>query len=144
MKAMLLKVPNAAAHTAIVPDICEIGREMKPLVHSFSLPIKQNFNVLSLKSMPVTLRHFPECQVLCRGGVNPESTLRRFIFRLSLIPCHPCSFLLPSSSATMSSVLMGSYHPSIYGGTFNAITNTYHATRPAITGKLISGTTSCH
>ena len=44
----------------------------------------------------------------------------------------------------MPSVLKGSYRPFINGGTFKAITNqntTYHATRPAITGKLSSKVT---
>ena len=38
----------------------------------------------------------------------------------------------------MSSILRGSFRPSIYGGTFNAITNLwYQATKPS--GKRING-----
>jgi hypothetical protein len=104
--------------------------------------VKQIFDVLS--SLPVSLEALPRMSSnAVLEAVSTCITLWRFIFIVSRKLGHPPSLLPPNSSATMSSVLKGSYRPSINGGTFIANT-TYHATRPAITGKLINGMTSCH
>ena len=102
---------------------CKIGSTVMVLAQRFS----SNWTKIQQMSNAVPTR--------CHGDTAPQRQwyidLQRFD-KLRDSTHHSCSSISPSSSRIMSSMFGGTYSPSVYGGTFNAIT--YH-TRPS--GKLM-------
>ena len=115
-------VPQGISHTK------SLYRQKTCWVNSFQwdLVIGPILEFQQMSNAVPTLPHYVNHIVLC-SALHPLRDSSH----------HSTSSVAPSSSRIMSSMFGGTYSPSVYGGTFNAITKTttYQTTRPS--GKLM-------